>query len=211
MDRLDQVEKTAATTTRELTHVRERLDRAERQLGALLAARTDQRNDLVGVEHGRHQDIARRARALIEQRFLNLARRYADASAHTMDRPERERAPYLISLLCRQLLTDHPLSSAAICRELRLPDHGGHTEQAIASLRSDCSLLVNRIHQAGLEHRWDFRLTSRSRLESPRQEAWPTCDPHDPALFVVSPAYVVKDIVYCPQYVYTSRSLHRAH
>ncbi|MFK0141337.1 hypothetical protein [Streptomyces murinus] len=203
LDRVEQLERTAKAAEREHGELRRRLARLERQLGALLAARTEQRDDLAGVEHSDHQDIARRFRTLIEQRFQNFARRYADKSVHTMDRPERERVTRLISLLSTQVFTDAIPLSPGIRRELGLPEEGGHIEQAIANVRRDGCDLAERIHRAGLSHRWDFEHRAGVPLDPARQEAWPSCDSQAPVRFVISPAYVVNGVVYCPQYVYT--------
>src|SRR3954452_5128732 len=118
--RIDQLEKSAKAGEHEHGQMRRRLDRLERQLGALMAARTAERDDLPGAEHGEHQALARRYRTLVEQRLLNFARRYAERCDRVMDHPDHERGYRLMGLLSEQLFTDDLQSSREIVRRLHL-------------------------------------------------------------------------------------------
>ncbi|WP_406159945.1 hypothetical protein OG298_22580 [Streptomyces sp. NBC_01005] len=202
--RIDQLEKSAKTGEHEHGQLRRRLDRLERQLGALMAARTAERDDLPGAEHGKHQALARRYRTLVEQRLLNFARRYAERCDRVMDHSPRERSYRLMGLLSQQLFIDDLKSSREIVRRLHLPEGDGHIESALTTLRGHCSELATEIHRAGLRHSWDMECKPGVALDPARQEQWPSCDQGAPVLFVVAPAYVVNGRSYCLQYVYTS-------
>lgn len=202
--RIDQLEKSAKVGEHEHGQLRRRLDRLERQLGALMAARTAERDDLPGAEHGEHQALARRYRTLVEQRLLNFARRYAERCDRVMDHSERERCYRLMGLLSQQLFTDDLKSSREIVRRLHLPEGDGHIESALTTLRGHCSELAAEIHRAGLHHSWDMQCKPGVALDPARQEQWPSCDQGAPVLFVVAPAYIVNGRSYCLQYVYTS-------
>ncbi|WP_128802547.1 MULTISPECIES: hypothetical protein [unclassified Streptomyces] len=202
--RIDQLEKSAKVGEQEHGQLRRRLDRLERQLGVLMAARTEERDDLPGAKHGEHQALARRYRTLVEQSLLNFARRYAERCDRVMDHPERERGYRLMGLLSEQLFTDDLQSSREMVRRLHLPEGDGHIENALTTLRGHCSELAVEIHRAGLHHSWDMECTPGAALDPARQEQWPSCDEGTPVLFVMAPAYVVNGRAYCLQYVYTS-------
>jgi hypothetical protein len=202
--RIEQLEQSVKAGEHEHGQLRRRLDRLERQLGSVMAARTDERDDLSGAEHGKHQALARRYRTLIEQRLLNFARRYAARCSRVMDYPERERDYRLMGLLSELLFTDDLKSSREMARCLHLPEGDSHIENGLAALRGHCSDLAAEIHRAGLHHRWDTAYTPGVALDPARQEQWPSCDERAPVLFVMAPAYVVGGRPYCLQYVYTS-------
>ncbi|MFI0771909.1 hypothetical protein ACH4TQ_44590 [Streptomyces sp. NPDC021218] len=203
LERIDHLEKSAKAGELEHGQLRRRLERLERQLGVLMAARTAERDDLPGAEHGEHQALARRYRTLIEQRLLNFARRYAERCDRVMDHPERERDYRLMGLLSQQLFTDNLKSSREIMRRLHLPEDDGHIENALTTLRGHCSELATGIHRAGLHHSWDRECTPGVALDPTRQEQWPSCDEGAPVLFLMAPAYIVNGRSYCLQYVYT--------
>ncbi|MFD3522207.1 hypothetical protein [Streptomyces sp. NPDC058653] len=204
LDRIDALERTVKAGEHEHTELRGRLDRLERQLGAVLAAQTASRDDLAGAKHSDHQSLARQTRTLIEQKFLNFARRYADKCGSAANRPERERVPFLISLLCREFFAEQLQSARRIQRNLHLPEADGHIESALTALRGHCSDLTANIHRAGLNHTWDFSGSAGVIVTSTKQEAWPSCDANGLVRFVISPAYIVNNRVYCRQYVYTA-------
>lgn len=202
--RVEQLERSVQLGENEHGQLRRRLDRLERQLGVLMAARTAERNDLPGAEHGKHQALARRYRTLVEQRLLNFARRYAERCSRVMDHPEPERGYRLMGLLSQQLFTNDLKSSREILRHLHFPESDGHIESTLTTLRGHCSELAAEIHRAGLQHSWDMECTLGVALDPARQEQWPSCDPGAPVQFVVAPAYVVHGRPFCRQYVYTS-------
>ncbi|WP_328335843.1 MULTISPECIES: hypothetical protein [unclassified Streptomyces] len=204
LQRVEALERSLDTGREEHAHMSRRLERLERQLGALLAARTESRDDLAGTQHTEHQRLSRQARTLVEQNFVNFARRYADKCQRAVKRPERERIPYVISLLSKQLFVPDPPSGRSIQRKLHLPENdGGHIEAAVTSLRGTCSELATSIHRAGLRHTWDFTHEVGTAIVPSKQEVWPACDPADRIAFAMSPAYVVDGRVYGRQYVYT--------
>ncbi|WP_328380593.1 hypothetical protein OHB13_37945 (plasmid) [Streptomyces sp. NBC_00440] len=204
LQRVEALERSIDAGRQEHANMSQRLERLERQLGVLLAARTESRADLAGTQHTEHQKLSRQARTLVEQNFVNFARRYADKCQQAVKRPERERIPYVIGLLSKQLFTQDPQPGRAIQRKLHLPENdGGHIEAAVTALRDTCSELATSIHRAGLRHAWDFTHEAGTVIVPSKQEVWPTCDPARPIAFAMSPAYVVDGRVYGRQYVYT--------
>ncbi|MFB7852669.1 hypothetical protein ACFC34_37430 [Streptomyces sp. NPDC056053] len=203
LERIALLEETAKEGERCHAQMRRRLDRLERQLGTLLAAHTENRTDLAGTQHYEHQNLARRTRTLIEQNMYAFARRYAERCDLVLHRDNRERAPYLVALLCRLLLTDDLLPAREMQRSLHLPDDDGHIEAGLIALRGECSELAGQIHRAGLRHEWDFNHTEGTPVIPGRQEPWPTCDPLQPVRFLMGPAYVVDGRLYGLQTVYT--------
>ncbi|MEI5100940.1 hypothetical protein RB200_23370 [Streptomyces sp. PmtG] len=198
------LEKAVKAGEQQHTQMRRRLDRLERQLGVLLAAHTEKRTDLAGTQHCEHQALARRTRTIIEQGMYSFARRYADRCAIVFHREERERAPYLVGLLCRLLLTNDLPPAREIQRSLHLADDDGHIEAGLITLRGKCSELARHVHRAGLHHEWDFDHAEGAPVVPERQEPWPACDPLQPVRFLMSPAYMVDGRVYGLQIVYTS-------
>lgn len=193
-----QVERGAAEHERMWAHI----NRLERQLGTLLAAQVDRRDDLAGTRHCEHQELAQQTRTLIEQQCQNFARRYCDRSDLARNRPHRQRTAYLMSLLIRQLLDTEPASSWSIQQALRLAGISG-IEAAINRLRTDCVALTERIAKVGLTHEWGYDYTAGKPLDPDRQEAWASCDPDASVSFLVAPAYLVGGRIYGRQLVYT--------
>ncbi|MFE4659206.1 hypothetical protein ACFRFJ_21255 [Streptomyces hydrogenans] len=181
----------------------EHISRLERQLGGLLAAQLDRRDDLAGTQHCEHQELARQARTLVEQKFQNFSRQYGDRTDLDRHRPNRERTAYLMSQLIRLLLDKRPASSWSIQHALRLAEDPG-SETAINRLRTECVALAERIAKTGLTHEWSYTHTTGVPLDPERQEAWTTCDPEADVCFVVAPAYLVDGRIYSRQLVYTS-------
>ncbi|QLE75247.1 hypothetical protein FGW37_29860 [Streptomyces rectiverticillatus] len=178
------------------------ISRLERQLGTLLAAQLDRRDDLAGTQHCEHQELSRQTRTLIEQQFQNFARQYSDRTDLDTDRPRRERTAHLMSMLIRQLLDKRPASSWSIQQSLRLGEDPG-IEAVINRLRTDCVTLTERISKVGLAHEWGYAHAVGAPLDSGRQEAWASCDPDAPISFLVAPAYLVNGRIYSRQLVYT--------
>jgi hypothetical protein len=203
--RIGQLERAVEVGAEQHTQMRRSIDRLERQVGVLLAARLEGRNDLAAAPHGDHQILARRFRTLIEQNFLTFARRYARRCDRVLDRPAAEQTARLISLLSRQLFTGTLPTSRDTIRSLRLPEHDGHVEAAITVLRGHCADLATDIQRVGLDHAWDFTAFSGTPVDPTRQDVWATCDARAPVSFVMSPAYLVNGRMYCPQLVFTAR------
>lgn len=204
LERIASLEEVIKAGEQQHTQMRRRLDRLERQLGHLLAAHTENRTDLAGTQHYEHQSLARRTKTLVEQNLYAFARRYAERCDLVLHRPSRERAPYLVGLLCRSLLTDNPPSAKEIQRELHLVDDRGHMETALIGLRGLCSELSGQISRAGLRHEWNFDHTEGAPIIPDKQEPWPACDARQRVRFLMAPAYVVDGRVYGLQVVYTS-------
>ncbi|MFJ5712839.1 hypothetical protein [Streptomyces sp. NPDC093105] len=179
------------------------INRLERELGNLLAARLDRRDDLAGTQHCEHQELARQTRTMVEQQFQNFARQYSNGTDLARHRPNRERTAYLMSQLIRLLLDKRPASSWSIQQSLRLEGDPG-IEAAINRLRTECIDLVERIAKTGLAHEWSYASTTGAPLDPERQEAWASCDPEAPVSFVVAPAYLVDGRIYSRQLVYTA-------
>ncbi|MFF3784373.1 hypothetical protein [Streptomyces sp. NPDC001933] len=116
-----------------------RLDRLERHLGVLRAAHAENRTDLAGTQHCEHQGLARHTRTLIEQNMYAFARRNAERCDLLLHRQHRERAPDLVGLLRRSLLTDDLPPAKEIQRSLHLAEDDGHIEAALITLRGMCS------------------------------------------------------------------------
>ncbi|MFG2370473.1 hypothetical protein ACGFY9_03210 [Streptomyces sp. NPDC048504] len=203
--RIGQLEQAVKAGEQQHTQMRRSIERLERQLGVLLAARLEGRDDLAAAPHGDHQTLARKFRTLIEQNFLTFARRYSSRCDRVLDRPATEQTARLISLLSQQFFTDALPASRDTIRFLRLPEGDGHIETAITTLRGHCSDLATRIHRAGLDHAWDFAAPSGAPADPTRQDVWTTCDARAPVGFVMSPAYLVNGRIYCPQLVFTTR------
>ncbi|MFJ8933785.1 hypothetical protein ACIRLA_45200 [Streptomyces sp. NPDC102364] len=203
LERITELEHTARAGEHQHTEMKRRLDRIERQLGVLLADRLEERSDLPGARHGEHQTLARRFRTLIEQDFVTFARRFADRCDHVLDWPAAERSARLIGILSERLFARSLPSKQHLVRQLRLADHAGHAEAAIADLYNRCTDLAARIHEAGLHHSWDFTATIGDHVDPARQDAWPRCDSRAPISFVMAPAYLVDGHIYSPQIVYT--------
>ncbi|MDO0912931.1 hypothetical protein QQM39_19390 [Streptomyces sp. DT2A-34] len=205
--RIGQLEQTVKAGEQQHAQMRRSIERLERQVGILLAARLEGRDDLAAAPHGDHQVLARRFRTLIEQNFLTFARRYASRCDRVLDRPATEQTARLISLLSRQLFTEaQPLPTVQdTIRLLHLPEHDGHIEAAITALREHCADLATRIRHAGLDHAWDFTASSGTPADPTRQDVWAACDARAPVSFIVSPAYLVSGRMYCPQLVFTTR------
>ncbi|WP_406337650.1 hypothetical protein [Streptomyces sp. NBC_00649] len=203
LQRIDDLEHTARAGEQQHTEMKRRLDRLERQLSVLLASRLEQRSDLPGARHGDHQTLARRFRTLIEQDFVTFARRFADRCDRVLDRPTPERSARLIGILSERLFARNLPSKQQLVRHLRLADHAGHAEAAIADLYERCTDLAARIDRAGLHHTWDFASTIGEHADPARHDVWPRCDSRAPISFVMAPAYLVDGHIYSPQIVYT--------
>jgi len=67
-------------------------------------------------------------------------------------------------------------------------------------------VIHRRVEDTGLPFHWSWEAILGDPIDEDLQEAWGSCDPEGPIEFVVTPAYIVDGMVYCPQRVFTSTS-----
>ncbi|MFD5160534.1 hypothetical protein ACFWMJ_21085 [Streptomyces hawaiiensis] len=176
--------------------------RLEARLNAYMASQTRSRGDVASNAHAAQETIAQEVRQFIEQRLQNVARNrlvHADGLSH---HPHRQQLPRLLGALCSLLFERRSPDFHQLRTLLNVPEYGPAFETAKELYSKVCEFQA-RSRATDMRCEWIFEFSYGVPLNPDRQEAWPSCDPGQPVLFVVAPAYIVDDQVYMLQRVFT--------
>jgi hypothetical protein len=203
--RLSALERDNQDLRQNLHQTSARVERLEKRLAAMLAAQTRQRADLPSNAHADQHCIARDYQSLVEHHLAPLAR--AATATSTCQPAYQPTDLWFLGELSRVLFQGRPtdgliedaLGLTRTGRSMLAP----RTEHALNEARE----LWQRAASTGLSFRWDFELLPGARIDPARQAAWLNCDPRLPAQYVIAPAYVVEQQVFCLQRVLTGPSL----
>ncbi|WP_018349952.1 hypothetical protein [Longispora albida] len=180
-----------AELEKELRQVRGQLKSFdERFTEALAEAFTKKNPDATSERHTDHYPLASEYQGMVNDLLRQAAREAYETP------PPRLELANLVGELARALLGSPKIDSGEVLDLCRDVDTTNRLVEEFSALRE-------RISGLGHEHRWDFECAPGGQLHPERQDAWQPCDPAQPVLFLVAPAYVVGNRLLCKQLVAT--------
>ncbi|MFB1044225.1 hypothetical protein [Streptomyces chrestomyceticus] len=185
---------------KDVAELADQTDRLERRMRSFMAAQAQQRHAIASGGSAQLEGVARQYRAFVEQRLYPLATVIAELDQG----PAAGASPSVLlrlGELTRVFFESRRQSGDA--EDVLMAGLPPELQRTVGDSAREALEIWDLVEQAGSQFRWDFEIVPGSLIETPRQRAWPSCDGSLPALFVVAPALVGNEEVYCQQLVCT--------
>ncbi|MGW5158663.1 hypothetical protein ACWEPN_24575 [Nonomuraea wenchangensis] len=186
----------------EVRRLAEVVERHESDIRDRLASHTRGRADTITDRHRHYAEISDRFNSFYQQDIRPFVRRLRPRLDACPDEPRRPEASLISRLL--MAMFDGPAVDSDLFTALLAQVNVPADDSSASALLKTARQLRQDAEAGGLEHRWMFDHDPLQAGTEPR-EIFTGCDDHDPAAFVVRPAFLVENTPLSPPMIFTSR------